>query len=152
MNSKQKLFKHSSDKKAQNLLFSYLFYLIVSLPVLLATFFFTNALITEVEEIDEYQKFLSQSNHFIQNFLRAYELPGTAISFNNSQIFINSEAVIRTSNEFSSFETQQFTFFYRHQIPFCENYLMALMNIDNVQIDTNLGCMRIERKITLFDE
>lgn len=138
------------NNKAQNILFSYLFYILLSLIVLSSVYLFSNSLNDEIRDLRDYQKFEQNSNLYIQNFLRTLQLPDSEIRFNTTQTFSNSQALLRTNTYYTSFETRDFAYFYKHQVEFCEDYAMDLTNIDFAKYNSSLNCIEVARKISLF--
>lgn len=140
-----------SNNKAQNLLYSYMFYILLSLIVLSSVYFFSNSLNFEIREVKEYGEFEKTSNLYIQNFLRTLQLPDSYIKFNTTQRFSKSQAVLRTNSYYSSFETKDFAYFYKHQTKFCDNYSMSLENIESALYNSSLNCIYIDKKVSLFE-
>ncbi|MFP4402026.1 MAG: hypothetical protein ACLFPL_02245 [Candidatus Nanoarchaeia archaeon] len=148
---KNNLFFFSCNKRAQSLLFSYLFYLFLSLTIFSATFLYSQDISNNLERSNSKFEFQTNNLEYVGLFLQVFEQPNSQIDFNTTQTFTNSEVVLRTDNHISSFETSNFAYFYQHQAPFCDNYSVVLENIDYIEYDSGLNCINIERKISIFD-
>lgn len=143
--------KIKEHKKSQNLLYSYMFYILLSLIVLSSVYFFANTLNSEVRDLKNNKEFEQNSNLYIQNFLRSLQLPDSKIMFNTTQTFSNSQALLRANSYYSSFETRDFAYFYKHQVEFCDNYSMSLENVEFALYNSSLNCIYIDKKVSLFE-
>lgn len=148
---KNNFFFFSFNKRAQNLLFSYLFYLFLSLIIFGASYVFSQDIIEDLETDNEKTKFQADNLEYLELFLQVYERPNSQINFNTTQTFTTTEAILKADGHWSSFETSDFAYFYQHQVPFCNDYSIVLENIKYIEYKTSSNCIDIERKITIFD-
>lgn len=138
------------NKKSQNLLYSYMFYILLSLIVLSSVYFFSSSLNNDIQDLKEYREFEASSNLYIQNFLKSLQLPNSQINFDRSTSFSNSNFILKTNSYYTSFETTKFAYFYKSQVKFCENYTINLASIEYVELDTAQNCINIKETPSLL--
>lgn len=130
-----------NSKKAQNTALSYLFYIAISILILIGVFFYSGNLNNEIEIIEEKEELFLQSNTITYLILKSYEQTNTIVSVNQS-----FDLNINTINKWGTFSNNKASTSHQFQLNFCQNYSTTLQDISKIYVNRTNNCIEFELK------